>query len=110
MIDRNESLRDQIATIVQAGYSERKTSVETADEIRSKISLLSIVTALELKLAEAEKDTARLELLKHDMKISHEEGSLGHADCWCVYTNNWAEPIGKGATLREAIDAMEAAK
>jgi hypothetical protein len=33
MIDRNESLRDKIATIVQAGYSERKTSVETADEI-----------------------------------------------------------------------------
>jgi hypothetical protein len=33
MIDRNESLRDQIATIVQAGYSERKTSVETADKI-----------------------------------------------------------------------------
>jgi hypothetical protein len=33
MIDRNESLRDQIATIVQAGYSQRKTSVETADEI-----------------------------------------------------------------------------
>jgi len=33
MIDRNESLRDHIATIVQAGYSQRKTSVETADEI-----------------------------------------------------------------------------
>ena len=33
MTTRNESLRDQIATIVQAGYSQRKTSVETADEI-----------------------------------------------------------------------------
>jgi len=33
MIDRNESLRDQIATIVQAGYSQCKTSVQTADEI-----------------------------------------------------------------------------
>jgi cell shape-determining protein MreC len=52
MIDRNESLRDQIATIVQAGYSQRKTSVETADEIRSKISLLSIVTRLERENAE----------------------------------------------------------
>jgi hypothetical protein len=52
MIDRNESLRDQIATIVQAGYSQRKTSVETADEIRSKISLLSIVTQLERENAE----------------------------------------------------------
>jgi cell shape-determining protein MreC len=52
MIDRNESLRDQIATIVQAGYSQRKTSVETADEILSKISLLSIVTRLERENAE----------------------------------------------------------
>jgi len=33
MIDRKETLLDQIATIVQAGYSQRKTSVETADEI-----------------------------------------------------------------------------
>ena len=33
MIDRKETLRDQIATIVQAGYSQRKTSVETADQI-----------------------------------------------------------------------------
>jgi len=47
MIDRNESLRDKIATIVQAGYSQRKTSVETADEIRSKISFLFILTGLE---------------------------------------------------------------
>ena len=54
MIDRNESLRDQIATIVQAGYSQRKTSVETADEI---------VTRLERELAEAKKDRARLDWL-----------------------------------------------
>ena len=60
MIDRNESLRDQIATIVQAGYSERKTSVETADEIRSKISLLSIVTRLERENDELRKDKARM--------------------------------------------------
>jgi hypothetical protein len=52
MIDRNESLRDQIATIVQAGYSQRKTSVETADEIKSKISFLSILTRLERENAE----------------------------------------------------------
>jgi cell shape-determining protein MreC len=61
MIDRNESLRDQIATIVQAGYSQRKTSVETADEIRSKISLLSIVTRLERENAELRRDNAQLE-------------------------------------------------
>jgi hypothetical protein len=52
VIDRNESLRDQIATIVQAGYSQRKTSVETADEIKSKISFLSILTRLERENAE----------------------------------------------------------
>ena len=37
MIDRDESIRDQIATIVQAGYIQRKTSVETADEIIQKL-------------------------------------------------------------------------
>ena len=51
MIDRNESLRDQIATIVQAGYSQRKTSVETADEI---------VTRLERELAEAQRTNMAL--------------------------------------------------
>jgi hypothetical protein len=61
MIDRNESLRDQIATIVQAGYSQRKTSVETADEIKSKISFLSILTRLERENAELRADKARLE-------------------------------------------------
>jgi cell shape-determining protein MreC len=59
MIDRNESLRDQIATIVQAGYSQRKTSVETADEIKSKISFLSILTRLERENAELRTDVWR---------------------------------------------------
>ena len=59
MIDRNESLRDKIATIVQAGYSQRKTSVETADEIKSKISFLSILTRLERENAELRRDVWR---------------------------------------------------
>lgn len=79
MIDRNESLRDQIATIVQAGYSQRKTSVETADEILTRLEreLAEAKSALELgqincdaaydylraELAEAKKDTARLNWL-----------------------------------------------
>ena len=79
MIDRNESLRDQIATIVQAGYSQRKTSVETADEILTRLEreLAEAKSALELgqincdaaydylraELAEAKKDTARLDWL-----------------------------------------------
>jgi hypothetical protein len=63
MIDRNESLRDKIATIVQAGYSERKTSVETADEIIRKISFLSILTRLERENAELRADKARLDWL-----------------------------------------------
>jgi hypothetical protein len=66
MIDRNESLRDQIATIVQAGYSERKTSVETADEIRSKISFLFILTGLERENDELRADKARLDWLDHN--------------------------------------------
>lgn len=32
-MNRNESLRDQIATIVQGCYSQRATSTETADQI-----------------------------------------------------------------------------
>lgn len=52
MIDRNESLRDQIATIVQAGYSQRKTSVETADEI---IQQLSLVPTLLMRNANGER-------------------------------------------------------
>ena len=66
MIERNESLRDQIATIVQAGYSQRKTSVETADEIISKISFLSILTRLERENAKMRKDKARLDWLDHN--------------------------------------------
>ena len=80
MIDRNESLRDQIATIVQAGYSERKTSVETADEIRSKISLLSIVTRLERENDELRKDKARMrETLA---EIGEYRGEGGPATPW----------------------------
>ena len=98
MTTRNESLRDQIATIVQAGYSQRKTSVETADEIRSKISLLSIVTALELKLAEADKDTARLDWLLQ------ETGPQGFRARVLMVEDVWYA----GGHVRPAIDAAMA--
>jgi hypothetical protein len=79
MIDRNESLRDKIATIVQAGYSQRKTSVETADEIKSKISFLSILTRLERENAELRKDKARLELYAGILEEHLDSIGLGKA-------------------------------
>jgi DNA-binding cell septation regulator SpoVG len=95
MIDRNESLRDQIATIVQAGYSQRKTSVETADEIISKISFLSILTRLERENAKMRRDKALLDWLERPQQITH-------------YVNPFRDVvhrINSGQTLREAIDA-----
>jgi ferritin-like metal-binding protein YciE len=63
MIDRKETLRDQIATIVQAGYSQRKTSVETADKI---IKLSDCATTLEEARGVIDRQEALIEQLRKD--------------------------------------------
>jgi hypothetical protein len=67
------------------------------------------VDALRARLAALERDGERLDAIPHGWRIGHEAGASGHSDHWYIWTTDWSQPLGEGATLREALDAARQA-